>query len=52
MYKQKDEISQTKAINNYILLQMKVITGMLIIHRLLELYNQEINKYVNLLNIN
>jgi hypothetical protein len=27
MYKQKDEISQTKAINNYILLQMKVITA-------------------------
>jgi hypothetical protein len=45
---QKDEISQTKAINNYILFANESDHGMLIIHRLLELYNQEINKYVNL----
>jgi len=37
-----------KSINNYITYSNESIHGLLIIHRLLELYNQELNKYVDL----
>lgn len=42
------QVSQVKAVNNYILFANESDHGLLIIHRLLELYNQEINKLVNL----
>jgi len=45
---QNTQITQTKAINNYILFSNESDHGLLIIHRLLELYNQEMNKYVDL----
>ena len=41
---------QTTAINNYVTFSNESAHGMLIIHRLLELYNQEMNKYVDLPN--
>lgn len=37
-------------LNNYIQFNNESVHGLLIIHRLLELYNQEINKYVDLPN--
>lgn len=40
--------SQAKAVNNYVTFSNESAHGMLIIHRLLEMYNQEINKYVDL----
>ena len=40
--------SEARAINNYVIFSNESAHGMLIIHRLLELYNQEINKYVDL----
>lgn len=36
------------AVNNYVLFSNESAHGMLIIHRLLELYNQELNKFVDL----
>lgn len=45
---QKNSRAPVKAVNNYIQYTNESIHGLLIIHRLLELYNQELNKYVDL----
>ncbi|HNF22755.1 MAG TPA: hypothetical protein PK964_12620, partial [Saprospiraceae bacterium] len=45
---QNQQVSQINAVNNYISFANESDHGLLIIHRLLELYNQEMNKLVNL----
>jgi len=45
---QQSTVSQAKAVNNYVVFANESDHGLLIIHRLLELYNQEMNKYVDL----
>lgn len=42
------QTKQVAAINNYINFSNECIHGMLIVHRLLENFNQEVNKFVNL----
>lgn len=48
MYSQK--ITKLDALNTYVDFTNETVHGLLIIHRLLENYNQEINKYVDLPN--
>lgn len=47
-FAQKKNRAPVKAVNNYVQFTNESVHGLLIIHRLLELYNQELNKYVDL----
>ena len=44
----KDDIDMIKALNNYVNFSNESTHGMLIVHRLLENFNKNINKYVDL----
>lgn len=44
----KDDIDKIKALNNYVNFSNESTHGMLIVHRLLENFNKNINKYVDL----
>jgi len=44
----QDQPSMITALNSYVHYTNESIHGMLIVHRLLENFNQEVNKYVNL----
>ena len=45
---QASQTEQVKALNNYVQFTNESIHGLLIVHRLLENFNQEVNKYVDL----
>ncbi len=47
---QASQTEQVKALNNYVQFTNESIHGLLIVHRLLENFNQEVNKYVDLQN--
>ncbi len=50
LWAQRSKHIDPAILNNYIQFNNESVHGLLIIHRLLELYNQEINKYVDLPN--